>query len=547
MKASSEKRLQQLHPALASALRGVFADLAVRGIAVEVVQGLRTIAEQDALFAKGRTTPGPIVTRARGGESNHNYGLAADLCPFVNDRPDWDAPMPVWSAIGEVAAAHGLEWGGTWKKFLDKPHVQLPSMSIGECASCYKAGGLEAVWSMASARVNWTGDRLTRVRGEARGIEGGAMIRKRVTVILYGSDRNLWGGGALQIRVADLFAAGGPRLLYQGKTEQSTVELLLDLPFDAGQMYGLTFSAPRHRPAWQFVRRLDFLRTPEDTEVDDLILRLMLVPDAPGTADLGHGFARLQELASPFVASGTGIDAAAFASLDEAAKMAFLNVESKLRETVIDGTPLIAFVRAVEHVAVDRVFLQFDAALKARMPRAGAFAGAPGHGAPAAVPSLPAHPDSWKHTRFAEGNVQLSFSGEPAPLGGDEGMLVHSADVDIDLGRGLAHAKEWLHNNVFRPGHKTNQALVYALLYAQGILPAYTLGATPDTTVRSVPRLTLRGAPATRRASGRKAAPASRARKTVRPSKTRAARRRAPAGASARRATPKARASSRRR
>ena len=52
---------------------------------------------------------------------------------------------------------------------------------------------------------------------------------------------------------------------------------------------------------------------------------------------------------------------------------------------------------------------------------------------------------------------------------------MHSADVDIDLGRGLAHAKEWLENNVFRPGHKTNQALVYALLYAQGILPRYTL------------------------------------------------------------------------
>ena len=43
--------------------------------------------------------------------------------------------------------------------------------------------------------------------------------------------------------------------------------------------------------------------------------------------------------------------------------------------------------------------------------------------------------------------------------------LVHSADVDIDLGRGLAHAKEWLENNVFRPGHKTNQALVYAQMY----------------------------------------------------------------------------------
>jgi hypothetical protein len=154
-----------------------------------------------------------------------------------------------------------------------------------------------------------------------------------------------------------------------------------------------------------------------------------------------------------------------------------LNIDAKLRETVIDGTPLMSFVRGVRHVAVDRVFLLFDAGLKPRMTRAVDFAAAAGHGSPAAFPDLPAHPDSWKHTRFAEGNVQLSFSRDAAPLpgGGAAAPLVHSADVDIDLGRGLAHAREWLENNVFRPGHKTNQALVYALLYAQGILPHYTL------------------------------------------------------------------------
>jgi peptidoglycan L-alanyl-D-glutamate endopeptidase CwlK len=148
--------LQQLHPALASAVRGVIADLANRGIGVEVVQGLRTFDEQDELFAKGRTKPGPVVTQARGGESNHNFGLAADLCPFTGDKPDWNAPIAVWAAIGTTAIAHGLEWGGQWKKFLDKPHVQLPAMSVKECASCYQAGGLDAVWSVASQKVGWT-------------------------------------------------------------------------------------------------------------------------------------------------------------------------------------------------------------------------------------------------------------------------------------------------------------------------------------------------------------------------------------------------------
>ena len=53
------------------------------------------------------------------------------------------------------------------------------------------------------------------------------MTEKRLTVILYGCDRNLWRGGPLQIRVSDLFASGGPRAVYAGKTEESTLELRL--------------------------------------------------------------------------------------------------------------------------------------------------------------------------------------------------------------------------------------------------------------------------------------------------------------------------------
>jgi hypothetical protein len=316
------------------------------------------------------------------------------------------------------------------------------------------------------------------------------VIDKRVTVILYGSDRNLWNGGTLKIQVWNLLASGGPKLLMSGNTDASTVELRLQLPFDAGQLYGLTFSEPDHRPAWQMIRRTDFIRTRDQIEADDLILRLMLVPDRPGTSEVAGGFDKLSELASPFAAPKTGIDAARFGRLDVAAKMAFLNIEAKLRETIIDGAPLISFVRAVRHVAVDRVFLLFDSALKPRMDRAADFAGAPGHRAPKEPAGLPDHPDSWKHTRYAEGNVQLSFSAEASSLAAGGGALVHSADVDIDLGRGLAHAKEWLENHVFKPGHKTNQALVYGQLYAQGILPQYTLDPMAATTRSVAPTLT---------------------------------------------------------
>ena len=168
MRPASEKRLGKLHPALAAAVRAAAADLAARGITIEVVQGLRTFEEQAALYAQGRTKPGPIVTQARAGESNHNYGLAADVCPFVDGQPDWNAPIRVWAAIGDAASRHGLEWGGQWKKFLDKPHVQLP-LTTKECVACFRDGGIEAVWETASTRVGWSGvPRAAAARGGRR-------------------------------------------------------------------------------------------------------------------------------------------------------------------------------------------------------------------------------------------------------------------------------------------------------------------------------------------------------------------------------------------
>jgi hypothetical protein len=310
------------------------------------------------------------------------------------------------------------------------------------------------------------------------------MTAKYLTILLYGCDRNLWSGGPLTIEISDIFASGGPRPLYRGVTVSATFELSLELPFDAGQLYGLTFSAPDHRPAWRLIHRRDFVR--DNVEESTLVLRLMLVPDSPGTSALADGFGRLFGRGSPFAAPDSGLDETMFRSLPTAAQMACLNIEAKLRNTPVDGVPLLSFVRGVRHVAADRVFLFFESSLKERVARSADFAGAAGHRAPASRPDLPAHPDGWKHTRFAEGNVQLSFSHDTAPLPGAPGTMTHSVDVDIDLRKGLAHVVEWLENNVFRPGHKTNQALVYALLYDQNILPDYTLDPLPATTSPSL-------------------------------------------------------------
>ena len=153
MNSTSEQRLSKVHPELARRVQLLIAAMLVRGHVVEVVQGLRTFAEQEALYAQGRTKPGPRVTNARGGQSNHNYGLACDLCPFVAGKPDWNAAAAVWIALGEEARRVGLEWGGDWKRFQDRPHVQLPGLSITQCQSLYMHGHLAAVWREASKRL----------------------------------------------------------------------------------------------------------------------------------------------------------------------------------------------------------------------------------------------------------------------------------------------------------------------------------------------------------------------------------------------------------
>lgn len=81
MDQGSEK-LSAVHPVLAAKVRAAAENLAARGVEIRVVQGMRTADEQDALYAKGRTVlmysqgkAQPIVTKARGGYSSHNFGL----------------------------------------------------------------------------------------------------------------------------------------------------------------------------------------------------------------------------------------------------------------------------------------------------------------------------------------------------------------------------------------------------------------------------------------------------------------------------------------
>lgn len=121
---------------------------AKHGLSVEVIAGLRTWDQQAALYAKGRTAPGAVVTNARPGSSWHNFGLAVDLGLFQGrtyvDSKDPRKAESVYREIAEVAREYGIEWGGNWRSFKDTPHFEYhPGINLAEAARRLKAGGYD--------------------------------------------------------------------------------------------------------------------------------------------------------------------------------------------------------------------------------------------------------------------------------------------------------------------------------------------------------------------------------------------------------------------
>lgn len=122
----TENNIASLHPKVQTMARS-FMTAAIpamkkHGFNIQIISGTRSWAEQDALYAKGRTAPGKKVTNARGGFSNHNFGIAFDIGLFKDGKYYGDHAL--YTTCGEIGESLGFEWGGRWKKFVDRPHFQ---------------------------------------------------------------------------------------------------------------------------------------------------------------------------------------------------------------------------------------------------------------------------------------------------------------------------------------------------------------------------------------------------------------------------------------
>lgn len=136
----NKQKIATLHPKLRAEATAILDKInkVLTGRAVVVFDcTFRRFGEQDKLYAQGRTTKGPIVTKAKGGHSYHNYGLAIDIVLLVDkdkngsfESVSWDIKtdfdkdsIPDWMEIVAIFKKYGWEWGGDWA-FKDYPHFQ---------------------------------------------------------------------------------------------------------------------------------------------------------------------------------------------------------------------------------------------------------------------------------------------------------------------------------------------------------------------------------------------------------------------------------------
>lgn len=136
------ERINLLHPKLRTEANTIYHEIIAALIGKAICRfafTLRSFAEQEALYAQGRTKPGPIVTWAHAGQSYHNYGLAIDIVLLVDkdgngtfETASWETNVDFdgdgkadWMEIVSIFKKYGWEWGGDWvKPKQDLPHFQ---------------------------------------------------------------------------------------------------------------------------------------------------------------------------------------------------------------------------------------------------------------------------------------------------------------------------------------------------------------------------------------------------------------------------------------
>lgn len=131
----SFERAKLLHPAIRNEVIATITAIETAkfppNISIRIVQGLRTFAEQQALYEQGRTKPGNRVTNSKAGQSYHNYGLAIDFALLIDGKLTWDIKLDSdrdgeadWMEVVDSFEALNYTWGGRFHSIQDNPHLE---------------------------------------------------------------------------------------------------------------------------------------------------------------------------------------------------------------------------------------------------------------------------------------------------------------------------------------------------------------------------------------------------------------------------------------
>lgn len=144
-----DRSMGSLAPQFRDAVERVLAELGDAKIA----EAKRTFERQSYLYGFGRDYDdgrGVVTNASSNLTSWHGYGLAVDI---VHATRGWDVPDSWWRLLGDVAKAHGCDWGGDWHH-PDRPHIQwgrCKDSPSDEARRLYADGGVQAVWDAVGA------------------------------------------------------------------------------------------------------------------------------------------------------------------------------------------------------------------------------------------------------------------------------------------------------------------------------------------------------------------------------------------------------------
>lgn len=128
----SKDILASVHPTLRKKIELLDQKCAEKGLHFQISQGLRDEAQQNDLYAQGRSGPRKDwkkVTSLKYPYSLHNWGLAVDFYRDEKGKDYWDNSDGFFEKVGTIAQSIGLSSGCFWRN-KDRPHLELPGFTV---------------------------------------------------------------------------------------------------------------------------------------------------------------------------------------------------------------------------------------------------------------------------------------------------------------------------------------------------------------------------------------------------------------------------------